>query len=511
MIKGIKNGKTNDLHQILLGMKELSIDTNKQRKQTNFFNNSLNTEQKDAVIFCLDQRHLAIIHGPPGTGKTTTLIEVIRQFILVGKKILICAPSNVAIDNLLTKLVEKEEHIIRIGEPIRVQENMRKYTLEVASADKDINQRRARHRTLEATQKKEGIATEELKIEKMSLNRQIKTWEIKTYTDKIRNAKAVLSTIMSASCAKGPLKYIPRDHFDIIMIDESSQSKEIEAWLIMQNINKLILAGDYKQLPPMIASRKAAKQGLEYTMMERLIDTHGNKAVKTLTTQYRMNTVIMEWVSGKTYENQLIAHSSIATQTLADMGHVSKNETTKIPLLLIDTAKSDMLEHQTNASTGNHGEVGIVKIHVTKLINAGVKQEEVAIITPYREQEKLIRQSLEARYPKIEVTTIDNFQGREKESVLISMVRSNYNNKIGFMNDIRRLTVALTRAKRQLVIIGNSKMNSKDNYLKELMEYVQEKGTVRTAEEFKEELHTIVEHYKHIRGKIRYVNHHYNM
>ena len=217
-------------------------------------------------------------------------------------------------------------------------------------------------------------------------------------------------------------------------------------------------------------------------MMERLIDTYGKKVTKILTKQYRMNETIMNWVSEKTYQGILKADDSVAKQTLADFAHVERNSITEEALILIDTTKCKMWEHQSQQSKGNHGEVEVAKAHIVNLIEAGVKQKEIAVITPYKLQESLIKLRIEDSFPHIEVKTIDNFQGREKETIIISMVRSNDKNKIGFLEDVRRLNVAVTRARRHLVLIGNLSTGEESDYIKELKEYTKKQGKILTLE-----------------------------
>ena len=259
------------------------------------------------------------------------------------------------------------------------------------------------------------------------------TW--KTYQNLIRDADVVLCTLLSAH-SKGALRYTRADHFGLTVIDECSQGTEASCYLGILRSPKLILAGDHKQLPPTVLHPEASP--LLTSLMERVVDLYGDRVTRLLTVQYRMNRSIMDWASDAMYEGQLIAHDSVKNHLLCDMDTVVKNEITTTPILLIDTCNAPGCDEQeshcsqlTNVSSSkcNEGEAKLVLSLVKKLIMAGLKHEEVAVITPYSGQVKMVGSILSTNFPGVEVQTVDGFQGREKEAVILSLVRSNEKGK----------------------------------------------------------------------------------
>lgn len=305
----------------------------------------------------------------------------------------------------------------------------------------------------------------------------------------LTNADVVLSTLTSASI-DGPLKHIDKDHFDVCFIDECSQALEIACWIPLALVKKCVIAGDHNQLPPTIISEKAAKDGLSITLMERLLKLYGDSVKKMLTLQYRMHEVIMHWPSKQLYENKLVAHESVKSHLLKDLPHVMCNEDTAIPLLLIDTAGCDLYESQAEdeESKGNEGEADLVFVHVENLIKSGVNSSDIAVITPYNFQVDLIKCRFCGKYPKLEVKSVDGFQGREKEAVVLSLVRSNDIGQVGFLAEDRRINVAITRAKRHLAAICNSNTVSHSKFLKSFINYCEEKGEVRSAFQYESQI-----------------------
>ncbi|XP_010146897.1 PREDICTED: LOW QUALITY PROTEIN: DNA-binding protein SMUBP-2, partial [Eurypyga helias] len=225
----------------------------------------------------------------------------------------------------------------------------------------------------------------------------------------------------------GPLKLLPENHFDLVVIDECAQALEASCWIPLLKAPKCILAGDHKQLPPTIISHKAAAEGLSLSLMERLMERYGEKVVKMLTVQYRMHQAIMHWASSEMYGGRLTAHPSVAQHLLRDLPGVTSTDETTIPLLLIDTAGCGLfeLELEEEQSKGNPGEVQLAGLHVQGLVEAGVKARDVAVVAPYNLQVDMLREHLCHRYPELEVKSVDGFQGREKEAVILSLVRSN--------------------------------------------------------------------------------------
>ncbi|XP_018422671.1 PREDICTED: DNA-binding protein SMUBP-2, partial [Nanorana parkeri] len=396
-----------------------------------FLNPSLDDSQKEAVVFSLNQREVAIIHGPPGTGKTTTVVEIILQAVKQGLKVLCCAPSNVAVDNIVERLAAYKERILRLGHPARLLESLQHHSLDavlarsdnaqiVADIRKDIDLTFAKMRKLRK-EEKGGFRTE-----MKALRRELKEREEAAMIETLKAANVILSTNTGASPA-GPLKLLPDNYFDLVVIDECAQAIEASCWIALLQARKCILAGDHKQLPPTIISHKAASRGLSLSLMERIIKKYGDRVVKMLTVQYRMNDCIMQWASQALYENRLTAHSSVARHLLKDLPGVALTEETSIPLLLIDTAHCGLFEMdiEDEQSKGNPGEVRLVDLHIKALTSAGLKARDIAVISPYNLQVDLLRQCLRHRYPDLEIKSVDGFQGREKEAVILSCVRSN--------------------------------------------------------------------------------------
>ncbi|XP_073429997.1 DNA-binding protein SMUBP-2 isoform X2 [Dendrobates tinctorius] len=405
-----------------------------------FLNPSLDNSQKEAVVFSLNQRQVAIIHGPPGTGKTTTVVEIILQAVKQGVKVLCCAPSNVAVDNLVERLSVYKEKILRLGHPARLLESLQHHSLDsvlarsdnaqlVADIRKDIDQTFAKMKKLQNRDEKSNFRSEI-----RALRKELKKREEAAMVETLKNANVILATTTGASL-DGPLKLLPDNYFDLVVIDECAQALEASCWIALLRAKKCILAGDHKQLPPTIISHQAAAKGLSLSLMERVIEMYGDRVVKMLTVQYRMHDRIMQWASHALYGGKLESHSSVSQHLLKDLQGVTETDETSIPLLLIDTAHCGLFEIdiEDEQSKGNPGEVRLVDLHVQALTSAGVKANDIAVIAPYNLQVDLLRQCLRQRYPDLEIKSVDGFQGREKEAVILSFVRSNAKGK----NDLR--------------------------------------------------------------------------
>ena len=468
-------------------------------------NEGLNPSQKDAIHFALKQREIAVIHGPPGTGKTTTIVEYIKQEVKAGSKLLACAPSNVAVDNLLKKLTEaarsasRKIRVVRLGHPARIQNVLQKHSLDALIGQSDQTQlvQDVKH-DIESTlakmkKSKGGKGNVGLRNELKELRKEFREREKKAIKEILSNADVVLATLTSATPWDGPLKHLKDEHFNVTVIDECSQSLEMACWIPMLQSRKVVLAGDHKQLPPTIMSTDAAHKGLSFTLMERVIQSQekqGENVVKMLSTQYRMNENIMKWSSNTFYQNKLIADASVNKHLLCDLPGVSKDENTTVPLILIDTTGCDMNEVETSdeISKANEGEVALVVLHIQKLVDSGVNPAEIAVITPYNLQVELIRLQIHEKYPQLEVRSVDGFQGREKEAVIISLVRSNPRREIGFLGETRRLNVAVTRARRHVALICSVETVSSDKNIKGLTDYIEKDGEVRSAMEYEHQM-----------------------
>ncbi|XP_039091327.1 DNA-binding protein SMUBP-2 [Hyaena hyaena] len=467
-----------------------------------FWNTSLDASQQEAVSFALSQKELAIIHGPPGTGKTTTVVEIILQAVRQGSKVLCCAPSNVAVDNLVERLARWRQRVLRLGHPARLLDCIQQHSLDavlarsdaasiIADIRKDIDQAFAKNRQTQGKREKSSFWNE-VKL----LRKELKEREEAATLESLRSAAVVLATNTGAS-PDGPLKLLPDGHFDLVVIDECAQALEASCWIPLLKARKCILAGDHKQLPPTVVSPKAAAAGLGRSLMERLAEELGASVVRTLTVQYRMHRAIMQWASEALYQGQLTAHPSVAGHLLRDLAGVAATEETGLPLLLVDTAGCGLfeLEEADDQSKGNPGEVRLVSLHVQALVDAGVRASDIAVITPYNLQVDLLRQSLAHRHPELEIKSVDGFQGREKEAVVLSFVRSNRKGEVGFLAEDRRINVAVTRARRHVAVVCDSRTVNNHAFLKTLVGHFMEHGEVRTAFEYLDDI--VPENYSH--------------
>ncbi|KAK1887825.1 DNA-binding protein SMUBP-2 [Dissostichus eleginoides] len=488
-LNGYKNGPAANLIDVLFGDSTPSSQT--QPNEFKFFNSNLDDSQREAVSFTLSQRELAVIHGPPGTGKTTTVVEIILQAVKQGQKVLCCAPSNVAVDNLVERLAQCKAKVLRLGHPARLLESIQKHSLDAILAQSDsagiiADIRKDMDKAFVGIKKmRERGDRVNYKREIGELRKELRTREATAIAQILKSADVVLSTNTGA-CHTGPLKYLPAEHFDWVVIDECAQALESSCWIALLRARKCILAGDYKQLPPTIKSQKAASKGLSLSLMERLIQMYGDSVVRMLTVQYRMNSAIMDWASKEMYQGRLTAHSSVEKHLLKDLPGVACVEETSTPLLLIDTAGCGLSEMEVTEeqSKGNQGEVDIVELHIKALTEAGVKAKDIAVIAPYNLQVDLLRQKLSARHPELEIKSVDGFQGREKEAVVLSLVRSNRKGAVGFLSEDRRINVAVTRARRHIAVVCDTQTVQNHAFLKSLIDHMTQHGEVRTAFEY---------------------------
>jgi len=447
------------------------------------FNQNLNPSQIEAVEFALSAEDIAIIHGPPGTGKTTTLVELIRQIAQKGQTVLAVASSNLAVDNLLERLVKEGENAIRLGHPARVTPELREHTLDllvenhptIKIANKLMRDAHAlRDQSFKYTRAKpERGAKQAMRQEARAMLMEARQIEEQVTESILGNARIICATATGLE-----QNLLAGKFFDWCIMDEASQCTEPAAWIPVQYAQRLVLAGDHFQLPPTVLSPEAVRGGFNVSLMERLLQNNAPR--KMLNTQYRMHADIMSFSSDVFYEGNLQADEAVRSALLADLPHVTSTPLTTTANHFIDTAGASYDEElePDGESRLNPLEAEWIIKKVNELLEHGVHVEDVAVISPYSAQVKLLREKIKH---DIEVDSVDGFQGREKEVVLVSLVRSNREGEVGFLSDTRRMNVALTRAKRKLIVIGDSATITTHPFYEKLVKYFEEIGAYHSV------------------------------
>lgn len=481
-----KANRLSELVAVLVEGRTPGFDLREQ--ELNFFDRGLNLSQQEAVRRAMAANEVMLIHGPPGTGKTSTLIEVIRQAVKKGEKVLASAPSNLAADNLLERLVAAHENVVRVGHPARVSPALVDHTLDVmvekhgdvAAAKKLLREAMAMFRKADrwTRAKPEPGEKQRIRSEARALLADARRLEDQAAERILESADIVVSTTSIDA------KVIGGRRFGLLVIDEACQSSEPGCWVPLVRADRVVLAGDHRQLPPTIVSVQAAREGFGVSLFERLAEEYGEEIIRLLDVQYRMNSEIMEFSSRELYDGKLIADASAENRVLAELPGVSAVELTETPLALIDTSGAGYAEQlePDGESRLNKEEGELVIKMIAELREAGVSAGAIAVITPYAAQVRYLRRVLEERgLEGVEIDSVDGFQGREKEAVIISLVRSNDAQEIGFLADIRRMNVALTRARRKLVVIGDGATLSSHPFYARMFEYFEKRGAYRTV------------------------------
>lgn len=454
--------------------------------------NVLNSSQNEALRKVIESKDVAFIHGPPGTGKTTTLVQAIRYIIKEEKQVMVCAPSNAAVDLLVDKLSEQGLQALRIGHPARVTEQSLSKTLDYRISAhpnyKELRNLRKRMEQIRSTafkyKRKFGYHEKEQRRLLMQEVKLLKTdadlLEFYIINDLLQSMDAICCTLVGAS---HPV--LRGKKFKTVFIDEAGQSLEPASWIPLLKCNRVVFAGDHQQLPPTIKSIEAARAGLSKTLFEKGIENHPRQ-VAMLEIQYRMHEKIMEFPSKYFYGSKLVAHDSVRWHLLR--GDLA-------PLMFIDTAGCGYDENQDpeTLSRMNADEAALLIAQVESLIedigtNTWIDEQiTMGIITPYSAQvdqlHKLAEASpiLEPLYRYITINTVDAFQGQERDVIVISFVRSNEKGEVGFLADIRRTNVAMTRARKRLIMIGDSATLSTHPFYLDLLDFVQKEGFYKSA------------------------------
>lgn len=481
-------------HNRLAFFRDLSLGIRKpesfdpvSEKSLTLFNPGLNKYQQEAVRMGLAVRDIALIHGPPGTGKTTALIEIIRQTTALGQTVFASAPSNTACDHLLECLTGAGVPALRLGHPARIMKHLRQHTLDfklahhpyaktVDEMESELDRlfvKKERHQGRRELSRDERMNLSEdihaLKSNIRELNQQI-------FKQVVDGAPVFVGTHTSAS---DPI--LRSRVFHLVVMDEASQATEPSAWIPAQRAEKIILAGDHFQLPPTVMSKKAEEGGLNKTLFERLHRLLGEEWKTLLRIQYRMHEKIMNFSSKEFYEGKLIADESVKKHCLADLAYVTRSPETEEVFLFLDTAGRGFEERLEPGSESRYNteEAQLVLTHLKKLLAAGVKGADIAVISPYSAQVRLLASLMPD--PEIEVDSVDGFQGREKEAVILSLVRANVEGEMGFLTDTRRMNVAMTRARRKLVVIGDSATLGAIDFYKDFIQYAESIGGYRSS------------------------------
>lgn len=454
----------------------------------------LNPTQERAVNGVLWAKDVAVVHGPPGTGKTTTLVEAINETLMRESQVLVCAQSNMAVDWISEKLIDRGINVLRIGNPTRVNDKMLGFTYERKfEAHPDYPQLWSIRKAIRELRnnRKRGSVSYHQKMDR--LKSRATELEIRIHTSLFGEARVVASTLVGASS-----RVMEGQKFTTLFIDEAAQALEAACWIAIRRASRVILAGDHCQLPPTVKSIAALRGGLGKTLMERIVENKP-EVVTLLKVQYRMNEEIMRFSSDWFYGGQVEAAPQIKYRGILDYDN---------PMVWIDTSDDTMTAasgstasegNQTSVPSGeskeasfheqfvgssfgriNKGEAELtlktLKDYFTKIGRQRVLDEriDVGIISPYRAQVQYLRSLIKKREffkpyrSLVSVNTVDGFQGQERDVILISLVRSNEEGQIGFLRDLRRMNVAITRARMKLIILGNARTMTRHAFYKKL-------------------------------------------
>lgn len=437
----------------------------------------LNATQEEAVNKVLRAKDIAIVHGPPGTGKTTTLVEAIYETLHRENQVLVCAQSNTAVDWIAEKLVDRGVPVLRIGNPTRVNDKMLSFTyehrFESHPAYTELWSIRKSIREMNGRLRKGDYSERETVRNRISrLKERATELEILINEDLFANARVIASTLVSSNH-----RVLTGRRFPTLFIDEAAQALEAACWIAIRKVDRVVLAGDHCQLPPTIKCIEAARSGLDHTLMEKIVNSKPI-SVSLLRMQYRMHEAIMNFPSEWFYHKELQAAPEIRFRGILDFD---------TPMSWIDTSEMEFHEEFLGESFSriNKPEADLLlqelEAYVKRIGKKRVLDERIdfGLISPYKAQVQYLRNKIKSSnffYPfrsLITVNTVDGFQGQERDVIFISLVRANENGQIGFLNDLRRMNVAITRARMKLTILGDATTLTKHPFYRKLMEYIQ--------------------------------------
>ena len=497
-VMGAYGNRLAELRDVLLGARQARF---RAPKADDFlYPNLLNDSQLTALRHVVTAQDVAIIHGPPGTGKTTTLVHAILETIRRERRVLVCAPSNTAVDLLTEKLAERGVNVIRLGNPSRVSDLLLKHTLDARLMDHpSYSKMRAMRQTADqyretANQRTRRFGYEEqqqrwqLKEEARMLFQASDDLERMMTEDVIESVQIVTCTLVGASN-----RNIRHLSFETVFIDEAAQALEPGCWIPIAKGQRIILTGDHHQLPPTVKSEQAAREGLRETLFEKCINRQPDTA-RMLTVQYRMHEQIMGFSSERFYQGRLVAHQSVRH---AGLDAYDPCFAPDLPVEFLDTAGCEFLEVTLpeSRSTANPDEANLLLVRLTQLLapynptTHEHKQLTIGVIAPYRAQINYLMDAIEENEALNElllrrllsVGTVDSFQGQERDIIAISLTRSNAYGDIGFLSDIRRMNVGMTRARRKLLLVGDASTLSFNPFFMDLLNYIKRIGGYRQA------------------------------
>jgi len=441
----------------------------------------LNTSQERAVNDVLRAKDVRVLHGPPGTGKTTTLVEAINETLMRETQVLVCAQSNTAVDWISEKLVDCGIPVLRLGNPTRVNDKMLSFTYERRFSDhpdypklwqvrRDMRELRRRRR-----EKAEHFHQKIERLKELAVE-----LEVRINNDIFGQVRVIASTLVGAAN-----KLLDGKRFGTVFIDEAAQALEAACWIPIRRASRVILAGDHCQLPPTVKSLEALKGGLGKTLMERIVENKP-ECVSLLQVQYRMNDEIMQFSSDYFYHGQMTSAPEVAHRVIHEGD---------APILWFDTStinlgedEQDNFKEQFIGETFgrvNKGEanltLSLLQIYFQRVGKQRILDDriDVGIISPYRAQVQYLKRLIKKRAffkpyrHLISVNTVDGFQGQERDVILISLVRANDKGQIGFLRDLRRMNVAITRARMKLIILGDATTMTRHPFYKKLFDYIQ--------------------------------------
>ena len=507
---GAHGNRLAELRDVLLGVRQASY--REPKADDLFYPSALNDSQLVAVRHVISAQDVAIIHGPPGTGKTTTLVQAILETIRRERRVLVCAPSNTAVDLLTEKLAERGVNVIRMGNPSRVSDLLLKHTLDAGvmahpsyAKMHAMRQTAEQHRDTASELAKEGVRNfgfegrqhrQQLREEARALRQAADDLERFMTEDVLESVQVITCTLVGASH-----RHMRHLSFETVFIDEAAQALEPGCWIPIAKGQRVVLAGDHHQLPPTVKSEQAAREGLRETLFEKCIQRQPQTA-RMLTTQYRMHEQIMGFSSEKFYGGQLVPHASVRH---AGLEAYDLRFAPDLPVEFIDTAGCGYQEVAIpeSRSTANPEEAHLLLARLAQLLapyDAAEHDEQqhtplsIGVIAPYRAQINYLKDAIEDSevlnalllQRRLSVGTVDSFQGQERDIIAITLTRSNPQGEIGFLSDIRRMNVGMTRARRKLLLVGDSSTLCRHPFFGELLAYVKGVGGYRSAREVAE-------------------------